>query len=107
SHTPYDHCVRFAMVVTFHSATLVTRRALPLTRTGLSPAGSRQLRLAHRYSFTVVDSHHLLLAGLPAHSLTLVVRMLTCPGSCPELLTRRSPPQLSYCSSSGWFGTCS
>ena len=33
-------------------ATLVTRRALPLSRTGLSPVGPRQLRLAHRYSFT-------------------------------------------------------
>src|SRR4051794_28202594 len=31
----------------------------------VSPAGPRQLRLAHRYSFIVVDSHHLLLAGLP------------------------------------------
>src|SRR5271157_3568475 len=50
SHTPNDHCVRFAVVVTFPDATLVTRRALPLTWAGLSPAGSRQLRLAHRYS---------------------------------------------------------
>src|SRR5437588_9856553 len=48
SHTPDDHCVRFAVVVTFPDATLVTRRALPLTWAGLSPAGSRQLRLAHR-----------------------------------------------------------
>src|SRR5271156_6360786 len=48
SHTPNDHCVRFAVVVTFHAATLVTKRALPLTWAGLSPAGSRQLRLAHR-----------------------------------------------------------
>ena len=31
------------MVVTFHAATLATGRALPLTRTGLSPAGTRQL----------------------------------------------------------------
>src|SRR5258708_3581993 len=50
SHTPNDHCVRFAVVITFHDATLVTRRALPLSRTGLSPAGPRQLRLAHRSS---------------------------------------------------------
>jgi hypothetical protein len=49
SHTPNDHCVRFAVVVTFPDATLVTKRALPLTWAGLSPAGSRQLRLAHRY----------------------------------------------------------
>ena len=55
------------MVVTFHDATLVTGQTLPLSRTGLSPAGPRQLRLAHRYSFTVRDSHPLLLAGLPAH----------------------------------------
>jgi hypothetical protein len=67
SHTPNDHCVRFAVVVTFPDATLVTKRALPLTWAGLSPAGSRQLRLAHRYSFIAVDLHHLLLAGLPAH----------------------------------------
>ena len=52
SHTPHDHCVRFAVVVTFPDATLVTRRALPLTWAGLSPAGSRQLRLAHHYGFT-------------------------------------------------------
>ena len=57
------------MVVTFLDATLVTKRALPLTWAwaGLSPAGSRQLRLAHRYSFIAVDLHHLLLAGRPAH----------------------------------------
>jgi hypothetical protein len=67
SHTPDDHCVRFVVVVTFHDATLVIRRALPLSWAGLSPAGPRQLLLAHRYSFIVVDLHHLLLAGLPAH----------------------------------------
>ena len=71
SHTPNDHCVRFAVVVTFPDATLVTRRALPLTWAGLSPAGSRQLRLAHYYSFTAVDFHHIPLASLPAHSLSL------------------------------------
>src|SRR6202035_3081366 len=71
SHTPNDHCVRFAVVVTFPDATLVTRRALPLTWAGLSPAGSRQLRLTHCYSFTAVDFHHILLASLPAHSLAL------------------------------------
>ena len=64
SHTPNDHCVRFAVVVTFHDATLVTGQALPLSRTGLSPAGPRQLRLAHRYSFIVSDLHQLLLADL-------------------------------------------
>ena len=31
------------MVVAFHAATLATGRALPLTRTGLSPVGTRQL----------------------------------------------------------------
>src|SRR5882757_3109260 len=56
--TPNDHCVRFAVVVTFPDATLVTRRALPLTWAGLSPAGSHQLRLAHCYSFIAVDFHH-------------------------------------------------
>ncbi len=67
SHTPHDYCVRFVVVVAFHNATLVIGRALPLSRTGLSPAGPRQLRLAHRYAFTVRDSHPLLLAGLAAH----------------------------------------
>src|SRR3954451_20656088 len=43
SHTPQDCCVRFAVVVTFHAATLATGRALPLTRTGLSPVGTGQL----------------------------------------------------------------
>src|ERR1700730_4188382 len=71
SHTTNDHCVRFAVVVTFPNTTLVTRRALPLTWAGLSPAGSRQLRLAHCYSFIAVDFHHILLASLPAHSLAL------------------------------------
>jgi len=79
------------VVVAFHAATLATGRALPLTRTGLSPAGTRQLFLAHqwlayvlpyrrfadtlasanarlgadadRYSFTVEDFHLLLFAG--------------------------------------------
>src|SRR5438132_1312870 len=41
-----------------------------------------------RYSFTVVDLHHLLLAGLPAHSLK--------PESSPLLrLQMRSPPTSS------------
>ena len=62
SHTPHDHCVRFAVVVTFHDATLVTGRALPLTRTGLSPAGTRQLRLAHH------DGPIMPLVGLPLYS---------------------------------------
>jgi len=31
------------VVVAFHAATLATGRALPLTRTGLSPVGTRQL----------------------------------------------------------------
>jgi hypothetical protein len=31
------------VVVAFHVATLTTGRALPLTRTGLSPVGTRQL----------------------------------------------------------------
>ncbi len=47
SHTPNNRCVRFIAVVTSHDATLTTRRALPLTRAGLTPAGTRQLGLAH------------------------------------------------------------
>jgi hypothetical protein len=41
--TLHDCCVRFAMVVAFHPATLATRRTLLLIWAGLSPAGSRQL----------------------------------------------------------------
>jgi hypothetical protein len=77
SHTPDDHCVRFAVVVTFPDATLVTKRALPLTWAGLAPAGSRQLRLAHRYSFTVADFHLLLLAGLPGAPKVLISNFCT------------------------------
>jgi len=35
------------VVVTAHAATLTIGRELPLTRAGLSPAGTRQLVLAH------------------------------------------------------------
>jgi hypothetical protein len=42
-----DCCVRFATVVTFRPATLATNRTLLLHWTGLSPAGSRQLCVAH------------------------------------------------------------
>jgi hypothetical protein len=38
-----DCCVRFATVVSFRPATLTTGPTLLATRTGLSPAGSRQL----------------------------------------------------------------
>jgi hypothetical protein len=42
-HTQQDCCVRFAVVVTFHDATLATGRELPLTQTGIPQAGKRQL----------------------------------------------------------------
>ena len=44
--------------------------ALPCRRFADSPHGSRARLGADvdRYSFTVVDLHHLLFAGLPAHS---------------------------------------
>lgn len=38
-------------------------------------------------------------------SLSLIFWMPTCPGSCPGLLTQRSPPRLFYRSSLGWFET--
>jgi hypothetical protein len=41
--TPHHCCVRFAVVVTFHHATLTTRQPLSLTWTGLAPTGTRQL----------------------------------------------------------------
>jgi hypothetical protein len=51
--TPHDCCVRFAVVVASHSATLTTRPALPLTWAGLSPAGSHQLPGALASQFEV------------------------------------------------------
>jgi hypothetical protein len=42
-----SRCVRFKTIVADDPATLATGRALPPSRTGLPPAGSRQLRLAH------------------------------------------------------------
>src|ERR1700683_4046827 len=42
-----DCCVRFATVVTFRPATLATNRTLLPHWTGLPPAGSRQLSVAH------------------------------------------------------------
>src|SRR5712675_1268237 len=42
-HTPHNRCVRFAPAVAGDHATLATGRPLRLTRTGLSPAGQRQL----------------------------------------------------------------
>src|ERR1700704_1939523 len=49
-HTPHNRCVRFAPAVAGDHATLATGRPLRLTRTGLSPAGTRQLCLAHKQS---------------------------------------------------------
>src|SRR5215471_2886808 len=43
SHTPCNRCVRFVTTVARGHATLATKRALPLTWTGLPPAGSHQL----------------------------------------------------------------
>src|SRR3981189_1144370 len=42
-HTPHNRCVRFAPAVAGDHATLATGRPLRPTRTGLSPAGPRQL----------------------------------------------------------------
>jgi hypothetical protein len=58
------------------------------------------------YSFIAMDFHHLLLAGLPAHSLSFVSRMLTY-----SRFALSFPPTLTtvalYHSSLEWFGTCS
>src|SRR6516164_8762462 len=45
--SPCNRCVRFATTVASGHATLATKRTLLLTWTGLSPAGSHQLCLAH------------------------------------------------------------
>src|SRR5258708_22612337 len=42
-HPPHNRCVRFAPAVAGDHATLATGRPLRPTRTGLSPAGPRQL----------------------------------------------------------------
>ena len=53
--------------------------ALPCRRFArvLADARARLGADVDRYSFIVVDSHHLLLAGLPAHSLAFVSLNLT------------------------------
>src|ERR1700730_15679605 len=53
SHTPCNRCVRFATTVASGHATLATKRTLLLTWTGLSPAGSHQLCLAHLFDHLV------------------------------------------------------
>src|SRR3954471_14574142 len=56
-----SRCVRFATIVADDPATLATGRVLPPTRTGLPPAGSRQLRLAHANRLL---TQHMAFAGL-------------------------------------------
>src|SRR5262249_47143595 len=51
--TPCNRCVRFVTTVARGHATLATKRALPLTWTGLPPAGSHQLCLAHSFDHLV------------------------------------------------------
>src|SRR6516164_6962523 len=53
SHTPCNRCVRFATTVASDPATLATKRTLLLTWTGLAPAGSHQLCLAHLFDHLV------------------------------------------------------
>src|SRR5258708_17759786 len=53
SHTPCNRCVRFATTVASGHATLATKRTLLLTWTGLPPAGSHQLCLAHSFDHLV------------------------------------------------------
>jgi hypothetical protein len=50
ARVPQNRCVRFVPAVTDDHATLTSGRPLRLTRAGLSPAGSRQLFLAHKQS---------------------------------------------------------
>ena len=47
SHTPNDHCVRFANGRHLPRRNTRYRAGATPSRTGLSPAGPRQLRLAH------------------------------------------------------------
>src|SRR5712672_2343426 len=53
SHTPCNRCVRFDTTVTSCHATLATKRTPLLTWTGLPPAGSHQLCLAHSFDHLV------------------------------------------------------
>jgi hypothetical protein len=48
SHTPHDCCVRFAVVVAFHAATLATGRALPLTHGRTRTGWNSPAFLAHQ-----------------------------------------------------------
>jgi hypothetical protein len=59
------------------------------------------------YSFIVMDCHHLLLAGLPAHSLSFVSLIHTCPRYIPGALTPMLTTTTLYRSSLEWFGACS
>jgi hypothetical protein len=52
----------------------------------LTGAGARLGADVDRYSFTVVDLHHLLLAGLPAHTASRPKRLLA--GSLPFARTK-------------------
>ena len=78
SPTPHNCCVRFAAVVTFRNATLATRRALPLTCTGLPPAGSRQLRLAHPIQIVALQ-------------LSIPPRVSSCAHNSSLYVSTRSP----------------
>ena len=46
-HTLHSRCVRFAVVVTFHAATLTTETVLPVSQTGISTDKITPACLAH------------------------------------------------------------
>ncbi len=81
---------------------------MPARASRLHPRPRERVRTARGrvvcYSFTAVDLHHLLLAGLPAHLPSLVFRTLTC-----SVLSELFHPTLTttalYRSSSDWFET--
>ena len=57
------------------------------------------------YSFIAVDFHHILLAGLPAHSLSFVSSDTHLTGSVPHFSPTLTTTAL-YRRSSDWFETC-
>ena len=75
SHTPRNCCVRFATTVARGHATLATKRALPLTWTGLPPAGSHQL--AWRTHSITSSARASRLSGTVRPSAFTVVRLMT------------------------------
>ena len=92
SHTPCNCCVRFATAVASGHATLATKRALPLTWTGLPPAGSHQL--AWRTHSITSSARAIRVGAISRPSALAVLRLMTSSylvGACTGRLAGFSP----------------